>query len=160
MRSTTPISCGRSCSRSSSTRPTRPPPRNRLVCTAEDFPSVLYLYEGLARRGIEVVVVRPREGRAIAEDDVVAAIDERTAVVAISHVLFRTSQILDLRPIVARARAAGALTLVDAYQAIGTVPVDVQALGVDMLSGGSVKWLCGGPGAGWLYVSPRVRDAL
>ena len=136
------------------------PPRNRLVCTAEDFPSELYLYEGLARRGVEVVRVAARDGRTIAEDDVVAAIDERTAVVAISHVLFRTSQWLDLAPIVARAREVGALTLIDAYQAIGTVPVDVQASGIDLLTGGSVKWLCGGPGAGYLYASPRVRATL
>ena len=135
-------------------------PRNRLVCTAEDFPSELYLYEGLARRGVDVVRVPAREGRTVAEADIVAAIDERTAVVAISHVLFRTSQLLDLAPIIARAHAAGALVMIDAYQAIGTVPVDVQALDVDLLTGGSVKWLCGGPGAGYLYVNSRVRAAM
>ena len=135
-------------------------PRNRLVCSAEDFPSVLYLYEGLARRGAEVVRVQPRTGRTVEEADVIAAIDERTAVVALSHVLFRNSQVLDLAPIARRAREAGALTLIDAYQAVGTVPVDVRALGVDMLSGGSIKWLCGGPGAGYLYVSPRVAPKL
>jgi kynureninase len=136
------------------------PPRNRLVCTEEDFPSLLYLYEGLARRGIEVVRVPAREGRRIDEQDVIAAIDERVAVVAISHVMFRTSQVLDLAPIAARARAAGALTMIDAYQAIGTVPLDVRALELDLLAGGSVKWLCGGPGAGYLYVSPRVAPAF
>ena len=136
------------------------PPRNRLVCTAEDFPSVLYLYEGLARHGAEIVRVPAGAGRRVEEADLVAAIDERTAVVAISHVLFRNSQLLDLAPIVKRAREAGALTLIDAYQAVGTVPVDVRALGVDVLSGGSIKWLCGGPGAGYLYVSPRVRERL
>jgi kynureninase len=136
------------------------PPRNRLVCTAEDFPSVLYLYEGLARRGAEIVRVPAGAGRRVAEADIVAAIDERTAVVAISHVLFRNSQVLDLAPVAKRAREAGALTLIDAYQAVGTVPVDVRALGVDVLTGGSVKWLCGGPGAGYLYVSPRVRARL
>jgi kynureninase len=136
------------------------PPRNRLVCTAEDFPSVLYLFEGLARRGVEVVRVPVRDGRRIEEADVVAAIDERVAVVAISHVLFRTSQVIDLAPIARRAREAGALTLIDAYQAVGTVPVDVQAAGVDLLAGGSIKWLCGGPGTGYLYASPRVAPRL
>jgi kynureninase len=136
------------------------PPRNRLVCTAEDFPSMLYLYEGLARRGASLVRVPAREGHRIDERDVVAAIDERTAVVAISHVLFRSSQIVDLRPIVARAREVGALTLIDAYQAVGVVPVDVMALGIDALTGGSVKWLCGGPGAGYFYVRPGLRDRL
>ncbi len=135
-------------------------PRNRLVCTDEDFPSVLYLYEGLVRRGAEVVRVRARTGHAIEEADVVAAIDERTAVVAISHVLFRTAQVLDLAPIVARARACGARTLIDAYQSVGTLPVDVRAAGIDLMTGGSVKWLCGGPGAGYLYVSPRVAAGL
>jgi kynureninase len=136
------------------------PPRNRLVCTAEDFPSVLYLYEGLARRGAEIVRVPAHDGRAVREGDIVAAVDERTAIVAISSVLFRTSQVLDLAPITRRARAAGALTLVDAYQMVGTVPVDVRALGIDMLAGGSVKWLCGGPGVGYLYVSPLVQERL
>ena len=132
------------------------PPRNRLICTAEDFPSVLYLYEGLARRGAEIVRVSAARGREVREEDVVAAIDERTAVVAISSVLFRSSQILDLAPIARRAREVGARTLIDAYQMVGTVPVDVQALGLDMLTGGSVKWLCGGPGVGYLYVSPKI----
>jgi len=135
-------------------------PRNRLVCTAEDFPSLLYLYEGLERRGVEVVRVPAREGRHIDERDVVAAIDERAAVVAISHVFFRSSQILDLAPIAARAREVGALTLIDAYQSVGTVPVDVRGLDIDLLAGGSVKWLCGGPGAGYLYVSPRIAPRL
>jgi kynureninase len=136
------------------------PPRNRLVCTAEDFPSVLYLYQGLERRGVEVVRVPARAGRRIEEQDVVAAIDERTAVVAVSQVLFRTSQLLDLAPIARRAREVGAMTLIDAYQAVGTVPVDVGALGVDMLAGGSIKWMCGGPGSAYLYVSPRVAPSL
>ena len=136
------------------------PPRRRLVCTEEDFPSVLYLYEGLVRRGAEVVRVGARDGHRIEEADVVAAIDERTAVVAISQVLFRTSRVLDLEPIVARAHAVGARVLIDAYQAVGTVPVDVRALGVDFLTGGSVKWLCGGPGAGYLYCDPRLAPRL
>lgn len=135
--------------------------RNRLVCTAEDFPSVLYLYEGLARtRGVDVVRVPARAGHRIEESDVIAAIDERTAVVAISMVLFRSSKVLDVAKIARRAHEVGAIVLVDAYQAVGTVPVDVQAMGIDALAGGSVKWLCGGPGAGYLYVSPRVAPTL
>ena len=136
------------------------PPRNRLICLEEDFPSLLYLYEGLTRRGAEIVRIRSQNGRRIAEEDVAAAIDERTQVVAISAVLFRTSQKLDLWPIAERARAAGALTLIDAYQAVGTVPLDVRLPELDLVAGGSVKWLCGGPGAGYLYVSPRIAGAL
>ena len=135
-------------------------PRNHLVCTAEDFPSVLYLYEGLGRRGAEIVRVPAREGREIVEDDIVSAIDERTAIVAISLVMFRTSQVLDVTRIIERAHAMGALVMLDAYQAVGSVPLDVAAMDVDLLTGGSVKWLCGGPGAGYLYVSPRVAPAL
>jgi kynureninase len=146
------------------------PGRNRLVCTGEDFPSLLYLYEGLARRGARVVRVEPgpapgagAPGAAahhVEVADLVAAVDERTAVVALSHVLFRTAEALELEPVVRRAHECGALVLVDAYQSVGTVPVDVSALDLDLVTGGSVKWLCGGPGAGWLYVSPRVRARL
>ncbi len=136
------------------------PTRPRVVCTAEDFPSELYLYEGLARRGAEVVRVPARGGRRVDEADLVAAIDERTALVAVSHVLFRSSQWLDLAPVVRRAHDAGALVMVDAYQSAGVVPVDAGALGADLVTGGSIKWLCGGPGTGWLYASPAVHARL
>ncbi len=136
------------------------PGRDRIVCSAEDFPSELYLYEGLARRGAELVRVAARDGRRIEEADLIAAIDERTALVAVSHVLFRTSQLLDLAPVVARAHAVGAISMVDAYQSVGIVDVDVSALQPDFLTGGSIKWLCGGPGTGYLYVNPRVHARL
>ena len=136
------------------------PARNRVVCTAEDFPSVLYLYEGLERRGAEIVRVPAHDGRNIDEADLLAAIDERTALVAASHVLFRTSQLLDLAPVIAKARAVGALSMVDGYQSVGTVDVDVRSLAPDFLTGGSIKWLCGGAGTGYLYVSPRVHAKL
>lgn len=136
------------------------PARNRVVCTAEDFPSELYLYEGLVRRGAEIVRVPAREGRRIDEGDVLAVIDERTALVAVSHVLFRTSQLLDLSAVIARARALGALSMVDAYQSAGVVDVDVRTLAPDFLTGGSIKWLCGGPGTGYLYVNPALHARL
>lgn len=136
------------------------PGRDRVVCTAEDFPSELYLYEGLARRGAEIVRVPARDGRRVDEADLHAAIDERTALVAVSHVLFRTSQLLDLKPVLARAHAVGAITMVDAYQSVGVVDVNVRELAPDFLTGGSIKWLCGGPGTGYLYVNPRVHAQL
>ncbi len=136
------------------------PPRHRLVCSAEDFPSMLYLYEGLTRRGVEVVRVEARAGRVVHEEDVIAAIDERTALVALSQVLFRTSQVLDVAPIVRHAHARGAKVMLDSYQAVGTVPVDVAALDVDLLAGGTIKWLCGGPGVGYLYASPKLTPPL
>jgi kynureninase len=91
---------------------------------------------------------------------VVEAIDERTLLVPVTHVLFKTGEIQDVEAIVARAHEAGALVVLDAYQSVGTVPLDVTALGVDFAVGGSVKWLCGGPGAAWLYVRPGLAEEL
>src|SRR5262249_18663579 len=88
------------------------------------------------------------------------AIDERTLLVPFQHVLFKTSEIQDVQQIVRSAHAAGAHVVLDCYQTAGTVPLDVTALGVDFAVGGSVKWLCGGPGAGWLYVRPDLAERL
>jgi kynureninase len=122
--------------------------RNKIVYERENFPSVRYVYQ--ARRGLEVV----------ATDDVVAEIDERTLLVPVQHVLFKSGEIQDVESIVDRAHASGAHVVLDAYQSAGSVPLDVSALGVDFAVGGSVKWLCGGPGAGWLYVRPDLIDRL
>jgi kynureninase len=129
------------------------PPRNRIVYGPGEFPSVRYLYQAQHERGAEVV---------IAEDDgaVAGLIDERTLLVPISHVLFKTGEIRDVEGIVERAHAAGAHVVLDAYQSVGTVPLDVTDLNVDFAVGGSVKWLCGGPGAGWLYVRPDLSERL
>jgi kynureninase len=125
--------------------------RSRVVYEQANFPSVRYLYQ--AQPELEVVVC---------EDDraVVNALDERTLLVPISHVLFRTGEIQDVEAIVQRAHEVGAYVVLDAYQSAGVVPLDVRALGVDFCVGGSVKWLCGGPGAGWLYVRPDLADRL
>ena len=125
--------------------------RRRIVYEEGNFPSVRYLYQ--AARGAEVVVAPDDEG-------VVAAIDERTLLVPVTHVLFKTGEIQDVEAIVARAHEAGALVVLDAYQSVGTVPLDVTKLGVDFAVGGSVKWLCGGPGAAWLYVRPELAEEL
>ncbi len=136
-------------------------PRNRLVCTAEDFPSMLYLYEGLdaaRRRGRARAGARGPPHRRSRH----RGRDRR------AHRCRRDlAHVVPQRP-GAGSRAdrrqahtqSGALVLIDAYQSIGTVPLDVQASNIDMLAGGSVKWLCGGPGAGYLYVSPRVAPKL
>jgi kynureninase len=129
------------------------PPRNRIVYGEGEFPSVRYIYQAQRRRGAEVEVVENDEA-------VVAAIDERTLLVPISHVLSMTSEIQDVERIVERAHGAGALVVLDAYHSAGTVPLDLTALGVDFAVGGSVKWLCGGPGAGWLYVRPDLAERL
>ena len=129
------------------------PPRNRIVYGEGEFPSVRYLYQAQRRRGADVEIV--------ADDAaVLEAIDERTLLVPISHVLFKTGEIQDVKAIVQRAHEAGALIVLDAYQSAGSVPLDVTSLGVDFAVGGSVKWLCGGPGAGWLYIRPDLAERL
>ncbi|MDQ4081570.1 MAG: aminotransferase class V-fold PLP-dependent enzyme [Actinomycetota bacterium] len=127
--------------------------RNRIVYEEGNFPSVRYLYQAQARRGGEVVVV---------PDDtaIVDALDERTLLVPISHVLFKTGEIQDVEAIIRRAHEVGAYVVLDAYQSAGVVPLDVTTLGVDFAVGGSVKWLCGGPGNGWLYVRPDLAERL
>jgi kynureninase len=127
--------------------------RRRIVYEQGNFPSVRYLYQAQERHGAEIVVAPDDEG-------VVAAIDERTLLVPVTHVLYRTGRIQDVEAIVARAHEAGALVVLDAYQSVGTVPLDVTSLGVDFAVGGSVKWLCGGPGAAWLYVRPGLAETL
>jgi kynureninase len=135
--------------------------RNRVVYSALEWPSSHYLWMEHRRYGAEVVVV-PGEPDGVTLDvqRLVDAIDDRTALVPISHVLFRTSTLVDVRPVVERAHEVGALLLLDAYQSAGCLPVDVAGLGVDFCVGGSVKFLCGGPGAGWMYVEPSVAERL
>ncbi|MCC6319749.1 MAG: aminotransferase class V-fold PLP-dependent enzyme [Gemmatimonadaceae bacterium] len=136
-------------------------PRNRIVMTELDFPSVRYVYDHLATRlGAEIVVVPSDDGISIDQERLLAAIDERTALVAISHVLFRSAYVMDIDAICARAHAMGALVSSDAFHAIGVIPVDVRASGVDFVTGGVLKWLCGGPGGCFLYASPSVRERL
>jgi kynureninase len=125
--------------------------RRRIVYEAGNFPSVRYLYQ--AQQRAEIAVARDDEG-------VVEAIDERTLLVPVTHVLFKTGEIQDVEAIVERAHEHGALVVLDAYQSVGTVPLDVTSLGVDFAVGGSVKWLCGGPGAAWLYVRPDLAEWL
>jgi kynureninase len=127
--------------------------RRRIVYEEDNFPSVRYLYQAQRERGAEVVVCPDEEA-------IVAAIDERTLLVPISHVIFKTGRIQDVEPIISRAHEVGAHVVLDAYQSVGTVPLDVTALGVDFAVGGSVKWLCGGPGAAWLYVRPDLHERL
>ncbi|MBV6522361.1 MAG: Kynureninase [Gemmatimonadaceae bacterium] len=134
-----------------------PPDRNRIVMTELDFPSVRYVFDGLAARlGAEIVVVPSDDGITIDEERLLAAIDERTALVAISHVLFRSAYIMHAQRICDHAHRFGALVSLDAFHAVGVVPVDVKACGVDFLTGGVLKWLCGGPGGCFLYASPEM----
>jgi kynureninase len=127
--------------------------RRRIVYAEGEFPSVRYLHQAQAAHGVEIAV-------AADEDELLEEIDERAQLVLLSHVLFKTGRIRDVEPVIGRAHEVGAHVLLDAYQSVGTVPLDVTELGVDFATGGSVKWLCGGPGAGWLYVRPDLAERL
>ena len=137
-----------------------PGSRDTIVCTAGDFPSMIYQFRAQQSLGFRLSVVPAEPDFTVDESRVVDAINERTALVAVSHVLFRSSYILDPRPIVARARQVGAPVLLDLYQSAGIVPVDVTALGVDFAAGGCLKWLCGGPGNAFLYTRPDRLASL
>jgi kynureninase len=130
--------------------------RKRIVCCEMDFPSMVYLYRAQQAAGFELCVVPAEADLTVTADRMIAAIDESTAVVAFSHVLFRTSYIMDVEAIVNRAREVGATTILDTYQSAGIIPLDVAALGVDFAVGGCLKWLCGGPGNAFLYTRPEL----
>jgi len=139
------------------------PPRNRIVLLEGEFPSVRYLSETLAPRlGAGVVVVPSPDGAGLTADEarIRDAIDGRTALVVVSHVLFQSAFVVDVPAIAEKCRAEGALLLLDAYQSVGTLPVSVGNLGADAVAGGVLKWLCGGPGAAFLYVRPELRPRL
>ncbi len=136
------------------------PARNRIVCLAADFPSTMYLYRAQEPLGFELAIVPAEADLTVRLDRVLDAIDGRTAVVAFSHVLFKTSTIIDPAPVIARAKEVGALVILDGYQSAGIIPVDVAALGVDFFVGGCLKWLCGGPGTAFLYARPDLRRTL
>lgn len=134
-------------------------PRDAIVMTGLDFPSVRYVAERLAPRlGARVVTVAGEGGVSVDVDQVCAAIDERTRLVCISHVLFRSAYIMDVARIAAHAHRVGALVSLDAFHSVGVMPVDVRALGADFLTGGVLKWLCGGPGGCFLWASPGISE--
>ena len=133
--------------------------RNRIVISEFDFHSAVQLYEAQWRRGFDVHTVRSRDGMRIEPEDIVAAIDERTAVVAVSLVS-RYNALLDVKPIIERAHQVGAIVVLDAYQAVGVVPLDVASMGVDVLLGGHHKWLSGTTGLAFVYVEPELCERL
>lgn len=128
------------------------PARNKVVYEALQFPTVSYVWQAEQRRGAQCVLVPSQDGTTIDTQAMCDAIDEHTLLVPISHVVFSSAYIQDVRKIVDKARSVGAHVILDCYQSIGTVPLDVAELGVSFACGGSVKYVCGGPGAAWLYV--------
>lgn len=135
--------------------------RNRIVFTELNFPSVMYLYDGARREGAEIEVVPAAEdGISVDTDRLLDAIDERTALVPISHVAFRSAFVQDAAAVCEKALEVGARVCLDVYQSAGTLPLDLEGWGADFAVGGCLKWLCGGPGNGFLYVREDLHDAL
>jgi len=137
-------------------------PRNRVVLVDGEFPSVRYIYDRLARRlGAEIVTVpHDSSGLGFDLDRLLAAIDERTQIVPIGHILFESSYMIDVEAIAKRCREVGATLVLDVFQSAGIVPVDVTGWDVPIAVGGVLKWLCGGPGGSFLYVDPKLRPKL
>lgn len=130
--------------------------RNKVVYTDMNFPSVMYVWEARRRFGARIQMIASDDGITVDAGKLVDAIDEETLVVPISHVLFRSAFIQDVRAVMEKAERVGAMVILDCYQSAGTVPFSLEELGVHFAVGGSVKWLLGGPGAGYLYVRPDL----
>ena len=135
-------------------------PRNRVVLNELEFPSVLYQYQALRDLGAEIVMVPSGDGVRVPAERIIAAIDERTAVVQLSHVLFRSAWIQDVAAVIRAAHQAGAGVVLDTYHSAGVLPFSVRELEVDFAVGGVLKWLCGGPGVAFLYVKPELVPRL
>ena len=134
--------------------------RNKIVYSDMNFPSVMYFWEAQRQYGAEVHMVKTDDGITVPTDRLLDAIDEHTLLVPISHVIFRSSYINDAKAIIEKAHRVGAYVVLDTFQSLGTVPVDIQSLNADFACGGVLKWLCGGPGTAYLYVRPDLGKKL
>jgi kynureninase len=134
--------------------------RNKVVYSDMNFPSVMYFWEAQQAHGAHVHMVKTDDGITVPLDRLLEAIDEQTLLVPVSHVIFRSSYIQDAKAIIEKAHKVGARVVLDTFQSLGTVPVDVEELNVDFVCGGVLKWLCGGPGVGYLYVRPDLGKTL
>jgi len=134
--------------------------RPRVVITSLDFPTVAYQWLAKAPRGVELVVVESPDKISVPVEAIARAVDDRTALVATSHVYFTSGAIQDIKRVAEVAHARGALCLIDAYQSVGQIPVDVQDAGVDALVAGGLKWLLGGPGIVFLYMQQALARRL
>jgi len=134
--------------------------RNKVVYSDLNFPSVMYFWEAQQAYGARVHMVKTDDGITVPTQRLLDAIDETTLLVPISHVIFRSAYINDAKAIIEKAHKAGAHVVLDTFQSLGTVPVDIQALNADFACGGVLKWLCGGPGVAYLYVRPDLGSKL
>lgn len=130
-------------------------PRNKVVIESGIFPSVYYVLRGMLPPHVELQMIHSQDGgTTVPVEQIIDAIDERTLLVPISHVLFRSAYILDVQAIIQKAHQVGAIVILDGYHAAGIVPFDVTALNVDFYLAGVLKWMCGGPGGVFLYARP------
>jgi kynureninase len=134
--------------------------RNKVVTTALDFPSMEYIWDARKNLGARIEIIPSEDGIVVPLEHVLKAIDDTTCLVALSHTSFLSSYRIDARPLVEHAHRMGALVLLDVYQSAGTVELDASGWGVDFLIGGTIKWLCGGPACGYLYVRPDLQRDL
>jgi kynureninase len=134
--------------------------RNKVVTTALDFPSMEYFWDGQRQIGAQIEVIPSADGISVPLERIIEAIDTDTCLVAMSHTSYRSSWRIDARAVVERAHAKGALVLLDVYQSAGVVQLNAADWNVDFLIGGTIKWLCGGPSCGYLYVRPDLQRDL
>jgi kynureninase len=134
--------------------------RNKVVYDELNFSTVHYVWQEQVRRGARLHVVKSEDGIHAPIEQLLAAIDEETLIVPISHVLFRSSGMFDAKRVIDRAHAVGALVMLDCYQSAAAVPLELEKWSCDIACGGSVKWACGGPGAAYLYVRPDLLPKM
>ncbi|MBL9101485.1 MAG: aminotransferase class V-fold PLP-dependent enzyme [Myxococcales bacterium] len=137
-----------------------PAHRNKVVVESLQFPNILYVWERYRELGAELTLVPSDDGMTIPTERMLEAIDERTAIVPLSHGIYVSGALQDVKAITRRAHEVGALVMVDVYQTAGCVPIDVLDWDVDLAVGGSHKWLCGGPGTAFLWMKPELRARL
>lgn len=133
------------------------PARNEVVYEALQFPSLTYVWTEFARYGAQIKVIPSDDGRTIATERITGAITEKTVIAVLSHAYYVSGALCDIAAVQAHCRKTGTLLMVDAYQTTGTYPYDVTEMDLDIVTGGSHKWLCGGPGCGWIYVKPSLH---
>jgi kynureninase len=135
--------------------------RNKVIFSNLEFPSDKYVYEKLAHnKGAKLEIYNSDDGITFPAEKIIKAIDEQTLLVPISHILFKSAYIVDVKSIIEKAHSVGAIVILDAYHSVGTIEVDVKKLGADILIGGVLKWLCGGPGGAFLWIKPELRNKL
>jgi kynureninase len=136
------------------------PDRNEIVYEALQFPSLTYVWTEWQRFGAQPCIVPSDDGRTVPTERIIGAITDRTVIAVLSHAYYVSGAVADVKAIQEHCRKTGTLLCVDAYQTTGVFPYDVREWNLDIVVGGSHKWLCGGPGCGWIYIRPDLHDTF